>query len=124
MSDINNEFHKTFEFKGKDLQPFSEGRRAVAMSIGVRMGGDPAPSLMDVHALLFILLCSDKKVLAKAHRDPDTFWGKIIDWADATITPADYEEEARIVKEVIENAFSTRAVPLDDGNIGGELSGN
>lgn len=115
---INDEFYKTFEWKGKQLQPFSEARRAVAMSIGVRMGGDPAPSILDIHALIYILLC-EKKDLVRAHRDPDAFMAKVLDWADANITPADYEAEASLVRDCIANAFSTRATSIDDGDIGG-----
>jgi hypothetical protein len=121
MNDINDEFHKSFEWKGEELQPFSEARRAVASSAGVRMFGDAPPSLLDMHILLYILI-APRKELAKAHRNPDAFIEKVMEWADKNITPADYEEEAAMIKGVLENAFSTQATVIDNGS--GDTSGN
>jgi hypothetical protein len=119
---INEEFYQTYEWKGTELQPFSEARRSVAMSVGVRLGGDLPPSILDIHILLYILL-SDKKELVKAHRNPDAFISSVLDWADKNITPADYEEEAKVVGEVIRNSNITAATIVEDG-APGEPMGN
>ncbi len=116
-------FESEFDFKGKELKPFSEGRRSVAFSIGVRMGGDPGPTVTDMHALIFICLC-DKTELAKAHRNPDAFWGKVLEWADANVTPADYEAEGRIVKRMLEAAFATRVQEVSEPGHAGDILGN
>jgi hypothetical protein len=113
-------FNSSFEFKGQELKPFSEGRRSVAFSIGVRVGGDPGPTVADLHALMYICICP-KSELAKAHRNPDWFWGKVLDWADANITPEDYEEEGRIVRRMLEAAFATRVTAAETGDAGNEL---
>jgi hypothetical protein len=118
-----NAYHTAHSFKGVELQPFSEGRRMVAMSIGVLRqreddGDDVATknkfTLADIHAIIFICLTEDRKVLRSAHRDPDAFWGKIMDWADANITEADYAEEAEVATNVLTSAFATQVEPVPD----------
>jgi hypothetical protein len=130
MSDILDEdmtpdeaFNAEFEFKGKELQPFSEGRRSVAFSIGVRMGGDPGPTITDMHAIIFICL-TDKKELSKAHRNPDAFWEKVLDWADANVTPQDYETEGNLVAKILKAAFTTRVKEITEPGSGGDMLGN
>jgi len=40
-----------------------------------------------------------------------------MEWADNNITPEDYESEAALVREIIENAFKTRAIPKRDDSL-------
>ncbi len=111
--DQQEQFYKTFEWKGRELYPFSEGRKAIAMSIGVRMGGGEAPCLTDIHAILFICL-SDFKTLAPGHRNPDALMEKVLEWADGEIKPEDYADEADLAKRILENAFSSRASAVEE----------
>lgn len=130
-------YHGYFEFKGQELQPFSEGRRMVASAIGVRMGGVPkeddgdgdgtteaqpdeskkrryAPTQADVFAIIFICLTNDKKILRSAHRDPDGFWGLVMDWADANVTPANYEEAGTVAAKLLMAAFANQVEPVPE----------
>ena len=121
----NDAFEAEFEFKGKTLHPFSQGRMRTAFSIGVRMGGESGnPTLSDIHAILFICL-SEPKFLSKSHRDPDGFWQKLDEWVDENITASDYDEEAKLVKAILEAAFQTKAEPVTDiSDLGGDNLGN
>jgi hypothetical protein len=116
-------YESEFEFKGQELKPFTEGRRSVAYSIGVRMGGDPAPTVTDMHALLYICICNPKE-LSKAHRNPDAFFGKILEWVDKNITPDDYEEEGRIVKRMLDAANATKVREIIEPGGTGDSLGN
>lgn len=125
-------FYATFEFKGRELEPFSEGRRAVAASIGVRFNsGDDSDSgprkfetcITDIHAIIFICQC-DKKTLSRAHRDPDGFWAKVLEWADENITPADYQAEADVASRILQAAFSTQVEGVRDETSPAGPSGN
>lgn len=113
----------TAEFKGQELAPFGEGRRSVAFSIGVRMSAEPKPTVTDMHAIIFICLAS-KSDLAKAHRNPDGFWEKILVWADANVSPADYENEGFIVRKILEAAYATKVEEIRDPSSAGSGLGN
>lgn len=128
-------FYATFEFKGRELEPFSEGRWATAVSIGVRFSGADdsdddkkkgrATCITDIHAIIFICFC-DRKALSKAHRDPDGFWEKVLAWADENVTPADYAEEAQLAARILETAFATQVeeAPVVEGSEPKRPSGN
>lgn len=123
MNDKNIAFDQTFEWKGKPLFPFSQGRLRSAFSIGVRMGLGDAPTISDIHAILFICL-STPEALASSHRKPDAFWQLIDAWVDTNITPADYEAEANLVKEILQAAFATKAEAIPTTGEGGDNLGN
>lgn len=107
----------TFTFKGIELRPFSEGRRSVAMALGLHCFQGKKPTLMDMHLIIYVCL-SDPQKLAKAYREPDQFIVEAMDWVDKNITPADYEAEANVVKEMMTLIDQARVVPKrDDADI-------
>jgi len=106
----------SFQFKGKDLHPFSEGRRSVAQALGLHAFQGKPPTLFDMHAIIYLCISTPKR-LSVAYREPDNFLAEVMEWADNNITPEDYESEAALVREIIENAFKTRAIPKRDDSL-------
>lgn len=100
----------TYSFKGKDLFPFSAGRRDVAMSLGLRCFSGAKPTIMDMHTILFICTCPAGK-LSKACLNPDGFFEDVLKWVDDNISVEDYETEASLVAQILTNAFKHQAVP-------------
>ena len=45
-----------------------------------------------------------------------------MDWADANITPADYEEESKVATDLLTAAFANQVEPVPEDN--GPLSPN
>jgi hypothetical protein len=130
MSEITNEdlqsdqleaqaaFHAVNEFKGKELKPFSEGRRAAAQRLGVKiLSGVQMPenglyegALWDCHTILWLCLSEPVEVIL-AHKSPDKAMVRIMEWADENITPSDYNEELQIVGKILTETFSTKVIP-------------
>lgn len=113
QSDSIDQFHREFEWKGKTLYPFSEGRKAIAQAICPCMRGGGEASIVDAHILLFIGL-HGYKVLAVGQIKPAELIERVLEWADANIKREDYEAEAELVKSIIDHAFSTKATSVAD----------
>jgi hypothetical protein len=111
--DSIDQFHRQFEWKGKTLYPFSEGRKAITQAVCPCMKGGGEASIVDAHILLFIGL-HGYKVLSVGQIRPADLIERVLEWADSNITPADYEAEAVLVKEIIDHAFATKATTVAD----------
>ena len=111
--DTPDQFHRQFEWKGKTLYPFSEGRKAIAQALCPCMRGGGEASIVDAHILLFIGL-HGYKVLVVGQINPAALVERIMEWVDANITQADYQAEAELVKSIIDHAFATKAAAVSD----------
>jgi len=111
----------TFEWKGKALHPFSEGRRSLALSIGVRIFNPKVTEeqrneglLMDCHAILY--LCAHSfETISIGHRQPDRIWSNIMEWSEQNVKQKDYQAEIELVGEILKDAFSERAQIVVEG---------
>ena len=123
MSDVHEmerAFYETHTFKGKQLEPFTQGRKDVLLSVGVNFAGGKI-TIMDMHIIMFTLV-TDRKTLATAHRDPEAYAEKVLAWVDENITEEDYEEEGRVIKAVLEASGKTKATAIEDpAAVGGEM---
>jgi hypothetical protein len=127
--DAEANFHKTFEWKGKELYPFSTGRQGLALSIGVRIGapqedGKPLmPCPTDAHLLLYILTHTYTEI-GWGHRFPSKLIANALEWADENIKDQDLAAEGELIGAVMQNSMSTRAAALADDKGPSEPSGN
>jgi hypothetical protein len=103
-------FYQTFEFKGTPLQPMTQGRKTLLMSI---FSDDKIPQVVKIHAAVYTMICADS-VLKRAFRDIGKFVDGAMEWADKTITEDDYEAESQLIVQVMENIRKTRAQAIPD----------
>lgn len=121
ISEQERAFNAEFYFKGKKLEPFSQKRFRAASSIGVRFTSNPPPGIGDMHAIIYLCLCS-KDEISESHYNPKLMWENIDEWAEKNTTPSDWKEEGEIVKAILEAAFATKAEPIpDDDSLTDEL---
>jgi hypothetical protein len=102
------------KWKSFELFPFSEGRRALAMSLGVRMFSPTATDeqkaagvVMDTLMLLY-LVCHSHEKLAHGHRNPDNLWMSAMTWAETNFTMEDYQDGVNLVSGILREAFAPR----------------
>lgn len=106
-----------YEFKGKRLEPFSKGRLSLAAAAGIRMTGDPSPSIKDVLGIIFLCMC-DFRVRSLAQTDPAAFWQKEEEWEEAqNVAPEDFSSAAELVNKLLQHATATKAEPIDSGDL-------
>lgn len=113
-----------YEFKGQKLNPFTEGRRAAAQALGLKIlngnvnmedGNLYQGALWDCHIIIWLCL-SDRSKVVKSHRFPDKTLETIAEWADENIQPSDYSKELETVGAILTDTFKNKAVPMDSGN--------
>lgn len=122
IHEMERAFYEKHVFKGKELEPFSQGRKDVLLSVGVNFAGGKI-TIMDMHTIMFTLW-TDRKTLATAHRDPEAYAEKVLAWVDEIITEDDYAEEGRIIKEILEASGKTKATAIEEMATAGDSMGN
>jgi len=113
-------FHQTFEFKGVTLQPFSEGRRALILSI---MGEDDYPKIIRLHAAMFAMIC-EKHVLKSAFCRMGVFIENAMEWAEKNIDQNDYEQEGQIISDLMNHSSKSKVEVVEDASYLPDPSGN
>lgn len=108
-----SEFYKEFEFKGIKLQPMSEGRRALMLSI---MAEDSIGKIIRMHCAIYCLIC-DVVTARNGFRNINKFVDSAMEWADKNITEADYKEEGELIQKINDHADTTRAEPVEDDSL-------
>ena len=112
--------HKTWEFKGIEINPLSYGRRANIRSL--IMGYPPSPTMFA--AAIFGATC-EIKTLTKGLRDPDWFTEQVTEWMEKIkLTTDDDAELGRIFRELLDNTEANRAVPITDPSMMADPVGN
>lgn len=112
--------HKTWEFKGIEIQPLSYGRRANIRSIALMY--PPGPTMFA--AAIYGAVC-DIKELTKGLRDHDWFTEKVTAWMDKIeLTDDDDDDLGRIFKELMDHSESNKARPVSDPNLMPDPLGN
>lgn len=118
QAELQTAFYRSHTFKGKELFPFSEGRRANAQLLGVKLFNGKVQSegdngmypgfIADCHIILW--LCSnDYRAIVKAISQGDESAKiAVAEWADENISLTDYEEMLSVVTAIIQDAFSAR----------------
>lgn len=113
---MKSEMLNEYQFKGQRLNAFSKGRLSLAVAAGVRVTGNPPPSIKDVLAIIFLCVC-DYKVRALAQTDPAMFWDKLGDWEEENIQAEDFAEAAEVAKNLLNDAMSTKAEPMESTDL-------
>ncbi len=112
MANLLNEY----EFKGQRLQPFSKGRLSLCVAAGVRVTNNPPATIKDILGIIFICLC-DYKIRALAQTDPAMFWEEEGKWEEENVLPEDFGPAAELAKRLLDDATSTKAEPMDNGDL-------
>jgi hypothetical protein len=124
-------FYAANEFKGIELKPFSEGRRAAAQALGVKiLSGVQMPenglyegALWDCHIIIWLCMSEAKEIIL-SHRNPEKVMEKVMRWADENILPSDYSEELQIVGKILSETFKTKVIAERDSAMAPEPPGN
>lgn len=113
MTDPNENFIKTFEFKGIEIKPLSYARRACALSVC----NLSAPTFLDPPTFIYACICPETE-LTRARRKPEAFDTAVNKWIEEVrYTEKDAEEAGNLIKALLENSEADKAQPLTDESL-------
>lgn len=100
----------TYQFKGKDLYPFSAARKDALLVLCPGIA-EKRIGLFEMKALVF--LCSKSyTVCQQAFSSPDALRVKILEWIDAELADDAYAEEAvKVGVEILKGSEKHRVAP-------------
>ena len=113
--------HQTWEFKGLEIKPLSNARRFHLS----KLVDFTAITPWDIAVLMFALSC-EQSALIKGLRNREAFDAKVSEWIDGEgLQMSDFNDDTlQIIREVMENADSNKAVPVSDPNYMADPVGN
>lgn len=115
----------TYQFKGKDLYPFSAARKDALLTLCPGIA-EKRIGLFEMKALVF--LCSKSyTVCQQAFSAPDALRVKILEWIDAELADeTDAEEAVKVGVEILKGAEKHRVVPApsDTPSVDADLDPN
>lgn len=109
----DREFNKEFEWRGRRLHPYSQGRKLLLIAAGLRLGGALPLTINDVIMVLYVVSVGYRE-LSVAQRDPDLLVQRAAEWADLNIKDEDYKAASDVAGEIIRNAYATKAAPVPE----------
>ncbi len=106
----------TYQFKGKDLYPFSAGRKDALIAICPGLT-EKRIGPFELKAVVF-LCAHSHTVCQRAFSAPDQLRVKILEWIDAEL-PADEDTQSviKIATDILEGAEKHRVIPKPDEGI-------
>jgi hypothetical protein len=115
MKDPNENFLKTFEFKGIEIEPLSYMRKTCLLTI-VDLS---APEFLDIPRFLYGAICNPKELqraVEKSNRP--AFTASVLKWAESiNYTLEDAEPAATIIKALLDNSEADKAQPMEDASL-------
>lgn len=110
----NDNFLKTFEFKGIEIQPLSYARKASILGL---LANPAAPTFTDIPTFIYGCICPENELI-RARRKPEAFDVAVNRWMDAIkYGPEDVEAAGQVIKDLLENSEADKAQPLEDASL-------
>jgi hypothetical protein len=110
----------TYQFKGRDLYPFSTARKDALLAICPGLipssAGEPTRAgPFELKAIVF-LCASSYTVCQRAFSNPDQLRVKILEWIDTEASTEDAVQEVMdVAVKIMQGAEKHRVVPKPDG---------
>ena len=111
MKDPNENFLKTFEFKGIEIKPLSYARKASILGL---LANPSAPTFTDIPTFIYGTICLESELI-HARRKPEAFDVAVNRWMDQVkYQPEDVEAAGQLIRELLENSEADKAQPMED----------
>ena len=111
MKDPNENFLKTFEFKGIEIKPLSYARKASILGL---LANPSAPTFTDIPTFVYGTICPESELI-RARRKPEAFDLAVNRWMDQVqYQPEDVEAAAELIRSLLENSEADKAQPMED----------
>jgi hypothetical protein len=108
--DENEDFFKTFEFKGIEIKPLTYARRALVLS----MVNLVEPTFMDLPSFIYGCICNERDLI-KWRRTPEKFDIAVAKWIDEIkYSIQDCYEAGEVVGALIKHSNDGRATSNED----------
>ena len=114
MKDKNDDYLKTFEFKGIEIKPLSYARKASILGL---LSNPQAPTFSDIPTFIYGCICPESELI-RARRKPETFDAAVNRWIDSVqYGTNDVESAGNLIRDILENSDADKAQPLEDGSL-------
>lgn len=101
---------KTWEFKGLEIKPLSYARKNNIITISGAI--PPGPTMFAV--AVYGMICPEKELITGL-RKTDDFIQRVMEWMEEIkLSTDDYEQLAKVFKEVLEYTEENRVRPVAD----------
>lgn len=114
MPDPNDNYLKTFEFKGIEIQPLSFARKASILGL---LANPSSPTFTDIPTFIYGCICPEAELI-RARRKPETFDVSVNKWIDKIqYGTGDVEAAGELIRAILENSDADKAQPTSDESL-------